>query len=85
MIDFEQCARNFWLFDVYNYFIEYTGCDDVEPDYENAYPERDKQKQWLAVYLSYASFLHDKIEQCMTMDELCDLGDLLRAPRHLLW
>jgi thiamine kinase-like enzyme len=85
LIDFEHCARNIWLVDVFNYFIEYAGVEDEEPDYENKYPKRDQQKQWLEIYLSHASFLNDKIEKQMTIDELCDLGDCLRAPIHLYW
>ncbi|CAF1209688.1 unnamed protein product [Rotaria sordida] len=85
LIDFEHCARNIWLYDVFNHFIESTGFNDEEPDYENAYPIRDKQKQWLEIYLSNALFLNDKIEKQMTIDELCDLGDCLRAPIHLYW
>ncbi|CAF2648150.1 unnamed protein product [Rotaria sp. Silwood2] len=85
LIDFEHCARNFWLFDVINHFIEYAGCDNEEPDYDNTYPKRNKQKQWLEIYLSNALFLNDKFEKQMTIDELCDLGDCLRAPIHLYW
>lgn len=85
LIDFEHCARNMWLYDVFNYFIEYAGFDNEEPDYDQKYPSRDKQKKWLEIYLSNASFLNDKIEKQMTIDELCNLGDYLRAPVHLYW
>jgi thiamine kinase-like enzyme len=51
LIDFEHCARNMWLYDVFNYFIEYAGVDNEEPDYDNIYPSREKQKKWLEVYL----------------------------------
>ena len=85
LIDFEHCARNYWLYDVYNHFLEYAGCDTEEPDYDRAYPTRDKQKKWLSTYLSHANFLNDRLEKTMTMDELCDLGDRLRAPIHLYW
>ncbi|CAF3657129.1 unnamed protein product [Rotaria sp. Silwood1] len=85
LIDFEHCARNYWLYDIINHFIEYAGCDNEEPDYDNTYPKRHKQKQWLEIYLSNASFLNNKYEKQMTIDELCDLGDCLRAPIHLYW
>jgi thiamine kinase-like enzyme len=85
LIDFEHCARNFWLFDVYDYFIEYAGVDIEEPDYDQTYPTREKQKKWLETYLSNAQFLNDKYEKSITIDELCDLGDYLRAPIHLYW
>ncbi|CAF1308774.1 unnamed protein product [Rotaria sordida] len=85
LIDFEHCSRNFWLFDVFNHFIEYAGLDNEEPDYDNKYPKRNKQKQWLEIYLSNALFLNDKFEKQMSIDELCDLCDCLRAPIHLYW
>jgi thiamine kinase-like enzyme len=85
LIDFEHCARNFWLFDIFDYFIEYAGVDQEEPDYDNTYPLRNKQKTWLETYLSNATFLNEKYEKSMTIDELCDLGDCLRAPIHLYW
>ncbi|CAF4018714.1 unnamed protein product [Adineta steineri] len=84
LIDFEHCARNMWLFDVFNYFIEFAGMDSVEPDFDGTYPSRSKQQEWLQIYLSHATFLHnEKIK--MSLDELCDLGDCLRAPIHLYW
>ncbi|CAF2853041.1 unnamed protein product [Rotaria sp. Silwood2] len=73
------------LFDIINHFIEYAGSNNEEPDYDNTYPQCDKQKQWLEIYLSNALFLNDKFEKQMTIDELCDLGDCLRAPIHLYW
>lgn len=85
LIDFEHCARNYWLYDVFNHFLEYAGCDTEEPDYDGTYPTREKQKKWLSTYLSHAKFLDDKFEKTMTIDELCDLGDRLRAPIHLYW
>jgi thiamine kinase-like enzyme len=85
LIDFEHCARNFWLYDVFNYFIEYAGVENEEPDYDQTYPSREKQKKWLEIYLSDAEFLNNKFERSITIDELCDLGDDLRAPIHLYW
>jgi thiamine kinase-like enzyme len=85
IIDFEHCARNIWLYDVYNYFIEYAGFEHEEPDYDQAYPSREKQIKWLETYLSNATFLNDKFEKSISIDELCNLGDQLRAPIHLYW
>lgn len=85
LIDFEHGARNFWLYDVYDHFLEYAGCDQEEPDFDGAYPTREKQKKWLTTYLSRAEFLNGKLEKTMTIDELCDLGDQLRTPIHLYW
>lgn len=85
MIDFEHCARNTWLVDVFNHFIEYAGVEKKTPDFEKDYPRRKEQKQWLEVYLDHASFLNGRREKQMTLDELCDLGDRLRAPIHLYW
>ncbi|CAF1381432.1 unnamed protein product [Adineta steineri] len=84
LIDFEHCARNMWLIDVFNYFIEFAGLDSEEPDFDGKYLSRSKQQEWLQIYLSHATFLHnEKIK--MSLDELCDLGDCLRAPIHLYW
>ena len=85
LIDFEHCARNIWLIDVFNYFIEFAGVETDEPDYDGKYPSREQQKHWLEVYLTNARFLHGKLEAAMTLDDLCDLGDRLRAPIHLYW
>lgn len=85
LIDFEHCARNFWLYDVYNHFIEYAGVDTEQPDYDHIYPTREKQKQWLEIYFFNEKFLNEKFEKTITIDELCDLGDQLRAPIHLYW
>ena len=85
VIDFEHCARNMWLVDVFNHFLEYAGVSASTPNFEKDYPSRKQQKQWMEVYLDHASFLQDKMEKQMTVDELCDLGDRLRAPIHLYW
>lgn len=85
LIDFEHCARNIWLYDVYNHFLEYAGVEHEELDYDQAYPSRKIQRKWLETYLSHATFLNDKFEKSLSIDELCDLGDNLRAPIHLYW
>lgn len=85
LIDFEHCARNFWLFDVYNHFVEYAGLDNEQPDFDHMYPTRDKQKKWLEIYLSHARFLNEKFEKTISIDQLCDLGDCLRSLIHLYW
>lgn len=85
LIDFEHCSRNFWLYDVFNYFLEYAGFDIEQPDYDKAYPAREQQKAWLEVYLRHATFLDEKFERTLSIDQLCDLGDRLRPIIHLYW
>ena len=85
LIDFEHCSRNFWLYDVFNYFLEYAGFETEQPDFDSAYPSREQQRKWLEVYLRHAIFLNDKFERTLSIDELCNLGDRLRPILHLYW
>lgn len=85
IIDLEHAFRNLWLLDVYNHFVEYAGVSSEQPHFESDYPSRNDQKQWLRVYLSHATFLTNRFEQQLSLDQFCDLGDRLRSPIHLYW
>lgn len=50
-IDFEYADYNYQAFDIADHFNEYPGLNAVNIDYENYYPKKDFQKEWLKIYL----------------------------------
>lgn len=85
IIDFEYAAINYSMFDVANFFNEHCGGNDFGiPDYD-LFPSLEKQRSFLAEYMSAllesnASFAdEEKMEKLLSEVEIFVMGN------HLYW
>ena len=79
MIDFEHCFDNLYLFDIANYFVEFSGFGS-SPDWES----QERRKAFLQEYLQHARFLSNSNSE-IDPEKLSEDCYRLVALTHLYW